>query len=60
MVLEQWDSYMDKYRYKSETRPLPHVKHKSQLQVDFIAKFERQDIQICKKIIREIIFMTLK
>lgn len=49
MVLEQWDSYMDKYRYKNETRPLPHVKHKSQLQVDFIAKFEKQDSQICKK-----------
>lgn len=59
MVLEQWDSYRDKYRYKNETRPLPQVKHKSQSQVDFIAKCERQDSQICKKI-RENISMTLK
>lgn len=49
MVLEQWYSYRNKYRYKNETRPLSHVKHKSQLQVDFIAKCERQDSQICEE-----------
>lgn len=42
MVLEQLDSCMDIYRYRNETRPLPHAKHKNQLQADYIAKCERQ------------------
>ena len=42
MVLKQIDSHMDSYRNKNVTRPLPHVKHKNQLQVDYVAKCKRQ------------------
>lgn len=33
---------MDSYRNKNVTRTLPHAKHKNQLQVDYVAKCERQ------------------
>lgn len=38
MVLEQLDRYMDSYKDKHETGPFPHTKHKSHLQVDYLAK----------------------
>lgn len=47
---------MDKYRYKNGTRSLSRVKHKRQLQVDFIAKCERQDSQISKNNKREYLY----